>query len=477
MRPFRRLPVRIRLAVISAGLTFAILLLFAVVIGIFAGRQVRTEFDDELLKTAADLQQKLPIRPTLTGLRLMVSPEAIEAVTVGNAAAKIVDLQGRVLYAPRRTPALGRPRLGLHQVRGYRVVTRALLGPTEQPVAYLQYAKKRSIVDHTIARIDLFLALGVLGGTALAFLAGLALARRAMSPISSLTRTAREITRTRDPRVTIPKPEADDEVADLARTLEDMLRGLDAARGETEGALSRQREFVADASHELRTPLTSILANLELLEAELRGEQREMASSALRSSRRMRRLVADLLLLARADAGRGGLRENVDLARVVGEAAAEAAPVVAGHGLTIDLPNGDTRGPIVEGVSDDLHRLALNLIENALAHTPPGTDVRVRLSADGDVAVLEVDDAGPGIPPDMRERIFDRFVRGPGDSGGGGSGLGLAIVRAVTEHHGGSVEVAASEAGGARFVVRLPAVPVRAPLTPLRPPAAPSADA
>ena len=97
MRPFRRLPVRIRLAVISAGLTFAILLLFAVVIGIFAGRQVRTEFDDELLKTAADLQQKLPVRPTLTGLRLMVSPEAIEAVTVGNAAAKIVDLQGRVL--------------------------------------------------------------------------------------------------------------------------------------------------------------------------------------------------------------------------------------------------------------------------------------------------------------------------------------------------------------------------------------------
>jgi len=202
-----------------------------------------------------------------------------------------------------------------------------------------------------------------------------------------------------------------------------------------------------------------------------------MASSALRSSRRMRRLVADLLLLARVDAGRGGLRENVDLARVVGEAAAEAAPVVAGHGLTIDLPNGDTRGPIVEGVSDDLHRLALNLIENALAHTPPGTDVRVRLSADGDVAVLEVDDAGPGIPPDMRERIFDRFVRGPGDSGGGGSGLGLAIVRAVTEQHEGSVEVAASEAGGARFVVRLPAVPVRAPLTPLRPPAAPSAGA
>ena len=95
-----------------------------------------------------------------------------------------------------------------------------------------------------------------------------------------------------------------------------MLRELSAARGETEAALERQRDFVADASHELRTPLTSILANLELLEPELDGEQREMAESALRSSQRMRRLVADLLLLARADAGREAPRGPVDLAAV-----------------------------------------------------------------------------------------------------------------------------------------------------------------
>jgi signal transduction histidine kinase len=286
----------------------------------------------------------------------------------------------------------------------------------------------------------------------------------------------------------MPKPEADDEVADLANTLEDMLGALDASRAETEGALARQREFVADASHELRTPLTSILANLELLEATLRGEDREMASSALRSSRRMRRLVADLLLLARADAGRGGLREPVSLAQVVSEAAAEAAPVAAGHELTLDLPDGSGRTPAVEGVPDDLHRLALNLIENALAHTPPGTDVRVRVASEtgrdgGDVALLEVIDAGPGIDPGMRAHIFDRFVRGGGESGGGGgSGLGLAIVRAVAENHDGSVEVGESESGGARFLVRLPAVAAQpagepAGARPLRPPAAPSAGA
>ena len=453
------------------------------VIGIFASRQVRSEFDDELKLTAADLQQRL-VTPSLNGPNASRDAEAMEAAAAGKAVLRIVlhDVE----YNTVGGPSLGPPRLGVHQVGDYRVVAQEIAGPGGQPVGYLQYAKPQSRLNHTVARIDLFLAVGVLGGTALAFLAGLALARRAMSPIANLTRAARGIAQTRDPAVALPKPEADDEVADLANTLEDMLRSLDAARAETEAALARQREFVADASHELRTPLTSILANLELLEADLHGEEREMAGSALRSSRRMRRLVADLLLLARADAGRGGLHERVSLAEVVSEAAAEAAPVAVGHELALDLPGGNGGGPAVEGVSDDLHRLALNLIENALAHTPPGTEVQVRVATErgpsGDCAVLEVSDAGPGIPAEMRQHVFDRFVRGGDGSSGGGSGLGLAIVRAVTLGHGGSVRVDESDAGGARFTVRLPMVPgpaaaSRSEVRPLRPPAAPSAGA
>jgi signal transduction histidine kinase len=109
----------------------------------------------------------------------------------------------------------------------------------------------------------------------------------------------------------------------------------------------------------------------------------------------------------------------------------------------------------VFGVSDDLHRLMLNLIENALVHTPPGTEVTVRVGGAAGWATLEVEDSGPGIPTQARERIFDRFVRGSGETGGG-SGLGLAIVRAVAERHGGGVEVSDGSAGGARFTVRLP---------------------
>ena len=321
-------------------------------------------------------------------------------------------------------------------------------------IAWLQYAKPRSHVKHTVARIRLFLVLGVLAGTFLALLAGLAIARRAISPIARLTQTANTIARTRDPSVTIPIPAADDEVADLARTLEAMLASLDASRAETQSALDRQRRFVADASHELRTPLTSILANLELLSAELEGDDAEAARSALRSSRRMRRLVADLLLLARADAGRVKRREPIDLRNVVREAAGEVAPLTDDHDLAVEVAEEPL---VLEGAGDELHRLALNLIQNAIVHTPPGTSVEVSAHRSGGDAVIEVSDDGPGIPAHLRATVFDRFVRGDGDrSGGGGSGLGLSIVRAVAESHGGRVELRGSDSEGTRFVVRLP---------------------
>ncbi len=191
-----------------------------------------------------------------------------------------------------------------------------------------------------------------------------------MRPIVQLTDAAHEIELTRDPTLRIPQPEAEDEIAELARTLGGMLAALDAARNESETALARQREFVADASHELRTPLTAVLANLELLADELDGEQADSAKSALRSTRRMRRLVGDLLLLARTDAQRPQKLGPTDLAEVLTEAAAELGAVTESHELTIDAHRA-----IVHGSRDDLHRVALNLLENGINHTPAGTSI------------------------------------------------------------------------------------------------------
>jgi len=454
---FDMLPIRWRLAVTSAILTFAILLGFALVIAFFTERQMENDFNDDVRDNATRIQERLQeeVETTVSGFRIDARDELLEFASADDVVIRVLDVNGDARVETAEAPELGPPRRGLHEVGDYLVTSRELTRPFgDLPVAYVQYAKSHSSLTATIRRLRIFLALGVLGGGALALLAGLAVARRAIEPIAGLTGVARRVAKTRDPEIELPRMRADDEIGDLSHTLDEMLGELAEARTETEGALARQRQFVADASHELRTPLTSILANLELLEAELKGEDRELASSALRSSQRMRRLVADLLLLARADAGRQAPRQPVDMAGVVREAAGEAAPLAERHELEVDA----AESVVVEGSADDLHRLALNLIQNALVHTPAGTRVCVRLRAE-DGALLEVEDDGPGIPAELRHRLFERFVRGLGDTGGG-SGLGLAIVRAVAETHGGSVEFGERDGGGARFVVRLP--PARA---------------
>jgi len=477
-----RLPVRRKLAIVSAGLTFAILLLFALVVGAFTEQKLRSSFDNDLRATAADLQGSFRIeRDDKGNPQLQVNPALLRIAAAGGASVRVVDRENRVIRAAGPPIDLGTPNEGVRDMGDHMVVARPLFAgsldptgsflltpePIDGAVAFVQYAKPKQNLETTTARVRLFLALGVLGGTLLAFFAGLAVARRAMRPIADLTKAAREVARTRDPAMTLPKPHANDEVADLADTLEDMLGSLDAARGETELALERQREFVADASHELRTPLTSILANLELLEAELErpggprdsGDAAEIAASALRSSRRMRRLVGDLLLLARGDAGRQATRAPVNLAQIVRDAAAEAAALASGHPVSLDLPSDDEPAPTVDGAPDDLHRLVLNLLENALVHTPAGTPVVASLRRLEGAVCLEVADRGPGVPAALRERIFERFTR-PGLFEGGrpaaSTGLGLAIVRAVAEAHGGEVEICDAEGGGALFRVTFP---------------------
>ena len=457
---YKRLPIRWRLAGGSAALTLVILCGFAVIVGILTARQIHDDFRREVAESADRLarQARLRLDYDQQGNPVVVrsTPREIDLddfASSSGAAIRVITDDDLVGFATENAPDFGPPLARTAEIDGYRVETRAV--PVQgwpQPWA-LQYARRISDVQETANRVKVFLAFGVLGGALLALLAGLATARRAMEPIVELSAAARRIERSRDPSERIPHPEADDEVAELARTLEAMLASLDAARGETEASLTRQREFVADASHELRTPLTSVLANLELLEEDLSGEQREAAASALRSSQRMRRLVADLLLLARADAGRVAPHQPVDVSEVVTDAAAELEPVAGGHEISVSAPSGAR----VDGARDELHRLVLNLMENALRHTDPGTAVEATVERRNGEVVLAVEDDGPGIPLDQREKVFERFYRGSGEHSGS-SGLGLSIVRAVAESHHGSVRLEEPLDGrGARFVVRIPA--------------------
>jgi signal transduction histidine kinase len=483
---FDRLPIRTRLAGVSALLTFTILCAFALVVGSLTVHRIRSNFNREVSTDTANFASFMQVSVTgseAEGFTLhVVNPANLnQFASSEHAAIRILSISGSVLASSARAPNFG----GANEtnIDGYRVDTQLVrLDSSIGGEIVVQYGRRLSDVEGTVARVELLLLLGVLAGTGLALLAGIMIARRAMAPIAELTRTAEQIARTRDPSRSVPEPLAEDEVSELARTLGGMLRELDAAHAETEATLARQRQFVADASHELRTPLTSVLANLELLAESLHGEEADAARSALRSSQRMRRLVADLLLLARTDVGRVVRREPCDLAQIVVEAAAELGPVSADHEISLDVGRA---GPVlVEASRDELHRLALNLIENALRHTPAGTEIRVstasvpidgatRRPGEAPVAVGEarlpagearliIEDDGPGVPEQLAGTLFERFVRGAGDRGGS-FGLGLAIVHAVAESHGGSVSVEQTHPGaespGARFVVTLPSIP------------------
>jgi signal transduction histidine kinase len=440
-----------------------ILCAFAVVVGSLTVHRLRSDFNRQVDQTAQQLSSQLTvyidptdyhvvgIQPPLNELPGVPEDSVIKLFTIGGA------LIGQT---PKNAPSLGPPQAAAANVHGYRVVSEhsvvrvlGVEGSLGQMV--VQYGRRLSAIDPTIARVELLLLLGVFAGAGFALLAGMMIARRAMAPIAELTTVAAQIAQTRDPSRSIPAQKADDEVAELAHTLQGMLGALDDAHAETEAMLVRQRRFVADASHELRTPLTSVLANLELLAESLRGEQGEAARSALRSSQRMRRLVADLLLLARSDVGRVVPREPCDLAQIVVEAAAELGPVSDSHEISLDV--GRAGQIYVQAARDELHRLAINLLENALRHTPPGTEIRVftGITPDGQ-ATLTVEDDGPGVPAELAPTLFERFVRGAGDRGGS-FGLGLAIVRAVAESHGGTVTLDPGYGKGARFIVRLPA--------------------
>jgi len=236
-----RIPIRWKVAILSAGLTFIILCVFAVGVGELTQRRIRNDFQRQTSATADQLGQRVVLSydPTSGKSSLNVDPRFFRLFQGGEKAAVRVVLQsGRQITKTDWPPntARGVPDVGPTISGGYRVETR-LIRVDPGGVAYIQYARPLSSLNATLRRVRLFLLLGVLGGTALALLGGLVLARRAMRPVVRLTDQANEIRRTRDPGLEIDIPPVEDEVGDLARALDAMLESLDEAQTETEAAL------------------------------------------------------------------------------------------------------------------------------------------------------------------------------------------------------------------------------------------------
>ncbi|MEU9706647.1 HAMP domain-containing sensor histidine kinase [Streptomyces sp. NPDC047981] len=260
--------------------------------------------------------------------------------------------------------------------------------------------------------------------------------RRALRPVESIRGELAEITASQDLSRRVPEPGTHDEVDRLARTTNETLSAL-------ESSVERQRRFVADASHELRSPLASLRTQLEVGAAH---PELLDVPGAVEDTVRLQHLAADLLLLARLDAGERPVGAPVDLAVLVAEEAGDRP------GVTVESAE-----PVeVTGSRGQLGRVLANLLDNARRHARAEVTVTVRRM--GDLAVVEVADDGPGVPVADRERIFERFVRldDARSRDEGGAGLGLAIARDVAVRHGGTLTVGVSPAGGALFALRLP---------------------
>jgi signal transduction histidine kinase len=323
------------------------------------------------------------------------------------------------------------------------------------PVAVVQVGRSLALDERLLGPLRWLLA--VLAGVGLPTAAGLGwiLAGRALAPIRVIADTAGEIGRARDFSRRVSHGGPPDELGHLAGAINVMLDHLEQAHRDLEQALAAQRRFVASASHELRTPLTTIRLNAEMLQAREtdRGSERAtMLADIAAEADRLGRLVNNLLVLARADAGWRPTLRPTPLRPIVEDAFRQAQVLAEGRALDLVAP----RDVSVSGDPDLLKQLLLILLDNAFKYTPVDGRVTVTLDGSNGAASFSVADSGPGIAAEDIPRIFDRFYRADSARQVDGSGLGLSIAKWIVEQHGARIDVASRVGRGTTFTVRFP---------------------
>ncbi len=408
-------------------------------------------FADRAQQLATVLPSELPrpLRPppdrTLYGPRFFtVTGQPLPSLTAGtpwDPQTFALSVQGQSVYSARTLS--GEP------VRIYSVPLRRdgrIIGVAQiaRPLTE-EYAEVRRVTRTLLTLIPL--ALLIAGG------GGAFLTSRALRPVRQITQAAGQIG-AGDLSERLPVT-GQDEMAELARTFNGMLGRLEEAFMRLTQAYEQQQRFTADASHELRTPLTTIKANTSLALLAPHSDTDRRALEAIdKAADRTIRLVQDLLLLARADAGEMRL-SCVPLG--VRDLLTEAAETAPPSGLAVVLETPDP-ALTLSGDADALGRLLGNLIANAARHTPPNGQITLRGFAAGGRVLLQVADTGEGITPEHLAHLGERFYRADAARSGaqGGTGLGLAICRSIAEAHGGTLTVESTLGTGTTVTVSLP---------------------
>jgi signal transduction histidine kinase len=425
--------IRARLLMALLGM----LALVALVMGVVTYRGVLTEteaiFDYQLRQMALSLRDQGEIPPDQAEA---LADEQLDFVV------QIWTIDGRSIYATRKHSELpSRALLGLADVSVNGEIWRTFSVAT--PGRVIQVAQPLRIRQRLAANAALHSVMPLLFLAPVMALVAWWLAALTLAP---LRRVVAEV-RARDDKLLQPLPDAGlpDDVSPLVVALNGLLQRLGHA-------LETQRAFLSDAAHELRSPLTALKLQLETLKRAPDEAAHGNAVATLSDGiERAVRIVEQLLLLARSEPDAApSAKEPLDLSEVVRQAVAEAVPYALSRGSEFEL---FAEAPVrVQGDRQALIALVRNLADNAVRYSPPGSRVELRVLDDQGVPTLLVDDTGPGIPPEERERVFDRFYR-RASGNEAGSGLGLAIVKSVAARHGATVSLGDSPLGGLRVSV------------------------
>lgn len=481
---------RIRLTAWYAALFVLVLVALGVSVEALASTRLRADVDHRLESTARDIgsviERNLANWTYTQPVRFEAIVPALGSFASRGLLVQITDPTGDVVrgseYAPRvpLIPEEGVPSGDSQFVSSVwngdqmRVVHYPLTVTDPSGIRWYIGAvivgERLTTMHETLASLRQVLLVTSALGLALALAGGWALAGRALRPVDRVTAAAARIA-TGDGTATslgarLPVPPTDDELSRLSSTFNAMLDKLQAS-------FQAQERFVADASHELRTPLTAIRGNVDVLRRQVRNGSLGFASHDLapaledirQESDRMRRLLDDLLLLARTDTASDPAelplttRENVRLDDIAAEAVRSARVLAEGRILELEVP----RPVVIPADPDRLHQLLMILLDNAVRHTPVGGHIRVAVAVTNDgTARIAVRDEGEGIAEEHLPHVFERFYRADGARGrsSGGTGLGLAIARAICRAHGGEISVTSAPGQGATFVITLPGAQV-----------------
>jgi signal transduction histidine kinase len=465
---WRRQPARTRLTLWYVLLVTGTQLLLGSLALWLIGRALYANADD-VLRSRADAVQ---VQVDLDRGRLSFTSEAgplgsLPAVADGLDVVRVWDRGQRVVFQKVNPPDLAAPDPsaiqaaldGESQLATERAPDgtnlRLYLDPVKDKgrvIAVVQVGRSLGEVEGLLGKLRLIGAGGLLVALALAWGGGGFLAARALAPVDQITRAAEQVqAEDLSQRLALDLP--DDELGRLAAAFDRMIDRLDQA-------FQRQRRFTADASHELRTPLSIIRVQAEAARDCARDPLLDAAvlSSIHDESLRLGQLIECLLVLARADDGQALKLTPLDLEELVADVGEQIVPRVRQHGLTLAVTVDET--PEVRGDNTWLTQLLLNLLDNALRHTPSGGELNLSLTSATGGALLSVADTGEGIASEHLPRLFERFyridyARGRAD---GGTGLGLAICDWIARAHGGRLTVQSQLGCGTTFSLWLPAV-------------------